>query len=123
MDKRHSGMFKPGQSGNPSGRPKADKTIRDMARAHTDIALKTLLEIAQDPNAPKMARIQASVALLDRGWGKPVQYSENESKIEATFNEPSEAFRYELEERIKLISEMSKTCREEDQSLLQACLR
>ncbi len=27
-------MFKPGQSENPSGRPKSDKTVRDLAKIH-----------------------------------------------------------------------------------------
>ena len=40
---RHAGMFKPGQSGNPSGRPKSDKTIRDLAKIHTEDALKNLI--------------------------------------------------------------------------------
>ena len=74
---RHSGMFKPGQSGNPSGRPKEDKTIRDLARAHTVEAIETLVTIIKNPKASDSAKVQASTALLDRGWGKPVQYNEN----------------------------------------------
>ena len=74
---RHAGMFKPGQSGNPSGRPKSDKTIRDLAKIHTEDALKTLAEIVNNPNASDTARVQACNALLDRGWGKAPQYTEN----------------------------------------------
>ncbi len=75
--KRHSGMFKPGQSGNPLGRPKADATIRDLARAHTAGAIQTLAEIASNPKASDSARVQACSCLLDRGWGKPPQYTES----------------------------------------------
>jgi hypothetical protein len=75
--KRHSGMFKPGKSGNPSGRPKTDQTIRELARGYTDEAIKTLVEIASNPKASDSARVQACGALLDRGWGKPVQHNEN----------------------------------------------
>lgn len=73
---RHAGMFKPGQSGNLSGRPKTDKTIRDLAKIHTEDALKTLSEIVKNPKASDTARVQACNALLDRGWGKAPQYVE-----------------------------------------------
>ncbi len=74
---RHAGMFKPGQSGNPSGRPKSDKTIRDLAKVYTKDALKTLSEIVKNPKASDTARVQACNAILDRGWGKAHQYTEN----------------------------------------------
>lgn len=67
------GTFKPGQSGNPSGRPKVIGHVQELARAHTDAAMKTLLAIAQAEDAPAAARVAASTALLDRGWGKPTQ--------------------------------------------------
>lgn len=67
------GRFQKGQSGNPGGRPKEVGHIRDLARAHTDAAMRTLVEIAQDGGAPPAARVAASTALLDRGWGKPTQ--------------------------------------------------
>lgn len=74
---RHKGMFKPGQSGNPLGRPKEDKTIKELARQHTQNALQTLIEIATNPKAKDTARVQAANAILDRAWGKPTQYTEN----------------------------------------------
>ena len=77
MEQRHSGMFKPGQSGNPSGRPKSDETIRDLARAYTEEAIAALVEIATNPKASDSARVQASTALLDRGWGKPTQTTQS----------------------------------------------
>jgi len=74
---RHAGMFKPGQSGNPSGRPKADATIRELAKAHTDTAISTLAEIMNNPKVKPSTRVQAACSLLDRGWGKPHQYVES----------------------------------------------
>jgi len=65
--------FKPGQSGNPSGRPKIPKEVVDAARAHTTRAIEVLSEILNDVTAKAKDRISAANALLDRGWGKPVQ--------------------------------------------------
>lgn len=75
--KRHSGMFKPGQSGNPLGRPKTDKTVQALAREQTETAIRTLTEIANNPRATDSARVQACNALLDRAWGRPVQTNQN----------------------------------------------
>ena len=48
-----------------------------MAKIHTEDALKTLSEIVKNPKASDTARVQACNALLDRGWGKAPQYTEN----------------------------------------------
>ena len=74
--KRHAGMFKPGQSGNPLGRPKSDKTLKELAKVYTEDALETLHSIAINEKAKDSARVQAATALLDRGWGKPPQFVE-----------------------------------------------
>ena len=50
---------------------KAVADIRSLARAHTDMCILTLAKIASAPKAPESARVTASIALLDRGWGKP----------------------------------------------------
>lgn len=81
---RHSGMFKQGQSGNPSGRPKADKTICEMARMHTREAIDVLLAIVRNQKAPSASRVQACNAILDRGWGRPIQYNENNDRVIST---------------------------------------
>jgi len=46
--------------------------IRSLARSHTDTALAALASIARNGTS-ESARVAASVALLDRGWGKPTQ--------------------------------------------------
>ena len=62
--------FKPGQSGNPSGRSKVIAEIRDLARQHTAGAINALVAVMQTGESGA-ARISAAVAILDRGWGKP----------------------------------------------------
>ncbi len=66
------GTFQKGRSGNPGGRPKAVKDVEEAAREHTPLAMQTLAAVCGDPKAPPAARVAASTALLDRGWGKPV---------------------------------------------------
>src|SRR5215467_14442487 len=60
-----------GQSGNPGGRPKEEVDVRKLARSRGKEA--TLYAILRDEKAPPTARIAASVALLDRGYGRPEQ--------------------------------------------------
>jgi uncharacterized protein DUF5681 len=64
--------FQPGQSGNPGGRPKVIAEVRDLARQHTALAIETLVHTMEHGDKDA-ARVTAAQALLDRGWGKPVQ--------------------------------------------------
>ena len=77
-----STSFRPGQSGNLTGRPKRPATIEarrifqdvaDAARERTQEAIDVLAAIMKDPKAPAAARISAAQAILDRGHGKPAQ--------------------------------------------------
>lgn len=62
--------FKPGQSGNPGGRPKG---IAAKAREHADRAIEVLAEGLDDPD--KKTQIIAAKELLDRGYGKAIAMS------------------------------------------------
>jgi hypothetical protein len=58
---------------NAGGRPKEIGHVKDLARAQTESAINTLIEIASGVEHPSPARVAAATALLDRGWGKPTQ--------------------------------------------------
>lgn len=69
--------FRPGQSGNPSGRPihrtRDGRTVSDLAREHTEEAIATLVEVMRDTKAPAAARAMAADKILNRGWGQAPQ--------------------------------------------------
>jgi hypothetical protein len=67
--------FKKGQSGNPRGRPKVDFTIQELARAHCPKAINHLAAILENPKSSPAAQVSAAIALLDRGYGKPPQFT------------------------------------------------
>lgn len=64
-----------------SGRPKGSRSaatrqeqerISDLAKQHSDTALKALTSIAEN-GVSEAARVSAANSLLDRAYGKPVQ--------------------------------------------------
>ena len=81
-EERPPNQFKPGQSGNPGGRPKTmipvlrdGKTVMmsvaELAREHTEDCIKALVAVmGAGANAD---RNQAAKLLLEFGWGKPKQ--------------------------------------------------
>ena len=72
--------FKPGQSGNPGGRPKGlAKTVRDICGGSPLRLAQVLLEIAEDPKAHNRDRVAASRELFDRGWGKAPAFAAMET--------------------------------------------
>jgi hypothetical protein len=80
------GCFKPGQSGNPGGRPAVSAEVRALARERTPEAMKVLTEIMKDAKAPAAARVAACRELLDRGYGRAE--SSVHAKIETSEPKP-----------------------------------
>lgn len=76
--------FPKGQSGNPGGRPREVGDLRSLAREHTQEALDTLTAIMQDDNVSPATRVSAACAILDRGYGKPMQHSVVEGGMHET---------------------------------------
>lgn len=64
-------LFKPGQSGNPGGRPKGYAEFQAACRKHSKAALKVMVEHLSHEDG--RLRQAAAEALWDRAWGKPPQ--------------------------------------------------
>jgi hypothetical protein len=72
--------FKPGQTGNPGGRPKLTPELielRALAREHTRAAVEAIIAVMGDSSAPASARVSAASEVLDRGWGRATQSVEH----------------------------------------------
>jgi hypothetical protein len=63
--------WKPGQSGNPNGRPKPDVDIAALAREHGPKCVQVVVRLLA--SGDEKIRLAAAIALLDRGFGRPKQ--------------------------------------------------
>jgi len=87
-----------GHSGNPGGRPKVAADVKAEARRHTKEALDRLVHWmrSDDPQAS----IRASMALLDRGCGKPEQNvalkSNNPERLTVFYFDPFKDHRQQM---------------------------
>ena len=85
--------FKPGQSGNPGGRPKAVSKVRELIDAEGEDLVINLIAIARDPKESAKERISATKELLDRWLGKaPQQLDDGDggpAQLVVTWRKPS----------------------------------
>jgi hypothetical protein len=82
-------FFKKGVSGNPGGRPKLPAEVREMFQARSQEALEVLIRCLQSDD--DRIAMMAAQAILDRGYGKPVQ------SIDANITEDGGPIRYYAE--------------------------
>jgi hypothetical protein len=71
--KKNRTSFKPGQSGNPSGRPKIPEEFKELAKKYSVTALKKVIEIMENEEADNRDQLRASEIIMDRAWGKSTQ--------------------------------------------------
>lgn len=64
---------RPGAGRKPGKVSKAKLDIAEKAKTHGAAALAVLYEVMKDGQAPHSARVSAANAILDRGYGKPMQ--------------------------------------------------
>lgn len=72
--------FVKGQSGNPGGRPARTQEELDLIQAckdKTPQALDTLVRI-MERGEKERDQLTAALAIIERGYGKPVQPTDNE---------------------------------------------
>ena len=73
VKKTHGTPFKPGNSGNPGGRPKIPEEVKTMARAASPKAMRALIAILDDENSRPPDIIRAAEAIINRAYGTPQQ--------------------------------------------------
>lgn len=64
--------FKKGQSGNPSGRAKADPEFKALCKSHVPEAVEKLLHWMRSKKEAH-ASIKAALAIIEHAHGKPAQ--------------------------------------------------
>ena len=67
--------FQPGQSGNPSGRPKMPEGLKARITKLASKEAVDVLEAALKDSDPKV-KLQAAAMLMDRAWGKAITPSD-----------------------------------------------
>lgn len=109
--------FKPGQCGNPGGRPKT-KGFPEKIRAATADGVELIdavLGILRDPDASRGERLKAAEWLGDRMLGKPGQHVELEATTTVAPEPQPDFSKLPLAELIELERLWTKTLAAGDQ--------
>jgi len=76
--------FQPGQSGNPSGRPRQRVDFDRAARRQAKASLKTMIELRDNKDISPAVRLDAAPEIMSRAWGKPIAPSEASMNVGGT---------------------------------------
>ena len=86
---KYPNRYKPGQSGNPGGRPRktpAELKAVEMMKQMTPEAVEVVVQILRNKNASLYARLQAAEIIFNRAMGRPETYlkvDQGEQSVEA----------------------------------------
>lgn len=70
------------------GDPVAER-IKELCRSHAELAIRALVDVADDPEARDAARVKAADVLLQRGFGAPERRVEQ--KVDVTLYDERQA--------------------------------
>jgi Family of unknown function (DUF5681) len=83
------GCFQPGQSGNPEGRPKIVRQVRELLQEQVPANIEKLVAIRDDPGSKPSDVLVAIKELNDRALGRAPQAVEHSGAI-GSGNGPAE---------------------------------